>query len=57
MSDDELFLIHYYLKTKSFDEILNWTPIEKEFALVSAFLDLEQQKEEYKWAQKQLEQF
>lgn len=55
--DEDLFLVHHYLKTKTFDEILNWTPMEKQFALVSAFLDLEQQKEEYKWVQKHLEQF
>lgn len=40
-----MFLIHYWLKTKSFDEILNWSHFEKQFAFASMLLNLE--KENY----------
>ena len=45
MGDDDLFLMHYWLKTKSFDEILNWSHYEKQFAFASMLLNLE--KENY----------
>lgn len=40
-----MFLIHHYLKTKSFDEILGWSIYEKQFATASMLID-EEEKEQ-----------
>lgn len=45
MSDDDLYLIHHYLKTKSFDEILNWSIFERQFAKASMLVELEEKRE------------